>query len=122
MAAPQSTSCRKRLSVYARNKPMNVALNISSASINSVGAYAPITFAAQQHEGGLEKIAAMTHEFVSNAERLFTETNDENADISCVDSSKSAILLHEELAAANIRVKFGLKPREFERQLSCMEV
>jgi DNA-directed RNA polymerase beta subunit len=38
----------------------------------------------------------------------------EMADISVVDSSKSALLLHEELAASNIRVRLGLRPREFE--------
>jgi DNA-directed RNA polymerase beta subunit len=38
----------------------------------------------------------------------------EGADISIVDSSKTAILFHEELAASNIRVRFGLRPREFE--------
>jgi DNA-directed RNA polymerase beta subunit len=36
------------------------------------------------------------------------------ADISIVDGSKSAILLHEELAAANIHMRLGLRPREFE--------
>ena len=39
----------------------------------------------------------------------------EMADIATVDGSKAAILLHEELAAANIRVRLGLRPREFER-------
>ena len=38
----------------------------------------------------------------------------ELADIAVVDGSKSAILLHEELAAANIQVKLGLAPREFD--------
>jgi len=38
----------------------------------------------------------------------------ELADIATVDGSKSAILLHEELAAANIHVRLGLRPREFE--------
>jgi len=37
----------------------------------------------------------------------------ENADISVVDGSKSAILLHEELAAANISLRLGLRPRMF---------
>lgn len=41
----------------------------------------------------------------------------ELADIATVDGSKSAILLHEELAAANIQVKLGLAPREFN--ISC---
>ena len=39
----------------------------------------------------------------------------ELADISTIDSSKSAILLNEELAASNIKIKYGLKPREFEK-------
>ena len=38
----------------------------------------------------------------------------ELADIAAVDSSKSAVLFHEELAAANIRVRLGLRPRAFE--------
>jgi len=38
----------------------------------------------------------------------------EMADISTVETSKSAILLHEELAASNIGVRFGLNPRAFE--------
>ena len=38
----------------------------------------------------------------------------ELADISSVDGSKSAILFHEELAAANINVKLGLRPRAYE--------
>jgi DNA-directed RNA polymerase beta subunit len=38
----------------------------------------------------------------------------ELADIAAVDGSKSAILLHEELAAANVHVRLGLRPREFE--------
>jgi DNA-directed RNA polymerase beta subunit len=38
----------------------------------------------------------------------------ELADIAIVDGSKSAILFHEELAAANINVCLGLLPREFE--------
>jgi DNA-directed RNA polymerase beta subunit len=38
----------------------------------------------------------------------------ELADISAVDSCKTAILLHEELAAASSRVRLGLRPREFE--------
>jgi DNA-directed RNA polymerase beta subunit len=44
------------------------------------------------------------------------KTCGELADISAVDSSKSAILFHEELAAANIRVRLGLRPRAFEEQ------
>ncbi len=36
------------------------------------------------------------------------------ADIAAVDGSKTAMLLHEELAAANVRVRMGLRPREFE--------
>lgn len=40
----------------------------------------------------------------------------ELADIATVDGSKSAILLHEELAAANIHIRLGLRPREFERR------
>ena len=39
----------------------------------------------------------------------------ELADISAVESSKTAILLHEELAASNINVCLGLQPREFEK-------
>lgn len=38
----------------------------------------------------------------------------ELADIATVDGSKSAVLLHEELAVANIQVKLGLRSREFE--------
>jgi DNA-directed RNA polymerase subunit B len=38
----------------------------------------------------------------------------EMADIATLDSSKTAILLLEELAAANIRVRLGLRPREYE--------
>jgi hypothetical protein len=38
----------------------------------------------------------------------------ELADISAVDGSKSAVLFHEELAAANIRVRLGLRPRAFD--------
>lgn len=41
-------------------------------------------------------------------------TCDELADLATVDGSKSAVLLHEELAAANIHVRLGLRPREFE--------
>jgi DNA-directed RNA polymerase subunit B len=41
------------------------------------------------------------------------QTCGEQADISTVESSKSAILLHEELAAANINMKLGLRPREY---------
>jgi DNA-directed RNA polymerase beta subunit len=36
------------------------------------------------------------------------------ADIATVDGRKTAVLIHEELAAANIRVRMGLRPREFE--------
>jgi DNA-directed RNA polymerase beta subunit len=36
------------------------------------------------------------------------------ADIAAVESSKSANLLHEELAAASINIRLGLRPREFE--------
>ena len=36
------------------------------------------------------------------------------ADIAEVDGSKSAVLMHEELAASCIRVQLGLAPREFE--------
>ena len=42
------------------------------------------------------------------------KTCGEAADIARVDSSKSAILFHEELAAANIHVRLGLRPREFD--------
>ena len=42
----------------------------------------------------------------------------ELADIATVDSSKSAILLHEELAAANIHMCLGLRAREFEARPS----
>ena len=38
----------------------------------------------------------------------------ELADIAAVDGSKSAILFHEELAAANINVRLGLRPRTYE--------
>ena len=38
----------------------------------------------------------------------------ELADIAAVDGSKSAVLFHEELAAANIRVRLGLRPRAFD--------
>jgi len=38
------------------------------------------------------------------------------ADISAVDGSKTAILFHEELAASNVRIKLGLRPREFEEK------
>lgn len=38
----------------------------------------------------------------------------EAADIAAVDSTKTAILLHEELAAANVRVRLGLEPRAFD--------
>lgn len=38
----------------------------------------------------------------------------EGADIAVVESTKTAILLHEELAAANISVRLGLRPRAFE--------
>lgn len=40
---------------------------------------------------------------------------EEYADITSVDSSKTAILLAEELAAANISMKYGVTPREFEQ-------
>lgn len=39
---------------------------------------------------------------------------EEYADIVSIDTSKSSILFIEELAAANISVKFGVTPREFE--------
>ncbi|MDE2095928.1 MAG: hypothetical protein KGL39_01625 [Patescibacteria group bacterium] len=53
---------------------------------------------------------------------IFNERNEiyqckackENADISRVDSSKSAIVLQEELSASNIKLSVGLRPREFE--------
>ena len=38
----------------------------------------------------------------------------ELADISAVDGSKSAILFHEELAAANVTVRLGLRPRAYD--------
>ena len=38
----------------------------------------------------------------------------EAADIAAVDSTKSSIVFQEELAAANIRMTLGLKPRAFE--------
>jgi len=38
----------------------------------------------------------------------------EQADLSVVDTTKSAILLHEELAASNVGVRLGLQPREFD--------
>jgi len=38
----------------------------------------------------------------------------ELADIAAVNGSKSAVLFHEELAAANIRVRLGLRPRAFD--------
>jgi uncharacterized CHY-type Zn-finger protein len=40
----------------------------------------------------------------------------DQADIAAVDSSKSAILFHEELAAGSINLRMGLRPREFEEQ------
>ena len=43
-------------------------------------------------------------------------TCNELADISVVESSKTAILLYEELAASNINVCLGLQPREFEKR------
>jgi hypothetical protein len=45
----------------------------------------------------------------------------EMADIAAVDSTKTAILLHEELAASNIRVRLGLKPRAFEEKSAAPE-
>lgn len=42
---------------------------------------------------------------------------EEYADIVSVDSSKTAILFAEELAAANISMKFGVAPREFEHNV-----
>ena len=42
------------------------------------------------------------------------KTCEEYADIVNVDSSKAAMLFIEELAAANISMKFGVTPREFE--------
>ena len=36
------------------------------------------------------------------------------ADISRIDGSKTAVLFHEELAAANIRMRMGLRPREYD--------
>ena len=39
---------------------------------------------------------------------------DENADISAINSSKTAVLFAEELAASNINIKYGLTPREYE--------
>lgn len=46
----------------------------------------------------------------------------ELADIASVDSSKSAILLHEELAAANINMRLGLHPREFESRVETVDL
>ncbi len=43
-------------------------------------------------------------------------TCNEMADISAVDSTKTAILFHEELAASGIRMRLGLRPREFEEK------
>ena len=43
-------------------------------------------------------------------------TCNELADISAVESSKTAILLYEELAASNVNVCLGLQPREFEKR------
>ncbi len=40
----------------------------------------------------------------------------ELADISTVDSCKSAILFHEEIAAGNIRIRMGLKPYDIEEK------
>jgi len=45
----------------------------------------------------------------------------ELADLATVDGSKSAILLHEELAAANIHIRLGLRPREFEVRADAAE-
>jgi hypothetical protein len=42
----------------------------------------------------------------------------QDADIGVVDSCKSAIVLQEEIAAANIRLRLGLKPREYEAGLA----
>ena len=39
---------------------------------------------------------------------------EEYADISAIDSSKTALLFAEELAASNISMRYGLTPREFE--------
>jgi DNA-directed RNA polymerase beta subunit len=43
------------------------------------------------------------------------------ADISVVDGSKTAILFHEECAASNVRIKLGLRPREFEEKKARFE-
>jgi DNA-directed RNA polymerase II subunit RPB2 len=42
----------------------------------------------------------------------------EFADIVAVDSSKTAILFAEELAASNISMRYGLRPREYEQYVS----
>ena len=41
----------------------------------------------------------------------------EAADLAAVEGSRIATVLQQELAAANIRVRMGLRPREFDRQL-----
>jgi DNA-directed RNA polymerase beta subunit len=38
----------------------------------------------------------------------------ENADITSVETRKTAVVLMEELAAANVKIQLGLSPREFE--------
>lgn len=48
------------------------------------------------------------------AARYSCKTCGELANLAAVDSSKSAHLFHEELAAANVAVTFGLRPLEFE--------
>jgi DNA-directed RNA polymerase beta subunit len=45
----------------------------------------------------------------------------ELADIATVDGTKSAILFHEELAAANVHVRLGLRPHEFEARPAAAE-
>jgi len=42
----------------------------------------------------------------------------ELADLAVVDTTKAALLFHEEMAAANVRVRLGLRPREFEAALT----
>lgn len=44
----------------------------------------------------------------------------ELADISVVDSAKSATLMREELAASNIQMRLGLRPREFDAAHACV--
>lgn len=41
----------------------------------------------------------------------------EYADIAAVETRKSAIVFREELDAANVKMRMGLRPREFERRL-----